>query len=197
VIDVPYDEGDEITADTATFYSITNCQTGLRGIQLGNFLIKQVVRELVAELPQLTGFSTLSPVPGFARWLAGAQELAMFDDGDREALRLLGNPDWHEDRVSADALRPVLMRACAHYLLRVKQKKHPADSVARFHLRNGAHLERINWLGDVSPNGLRQSHGLLVNYVYGDAEIASNHEAYVHDGTVAHSPAIDRLLQPD
>ena len=194
VIDVPYDEGDEIVADTATFYSITNCQTGLRGIQLGNFLIKQVVRELVAELPQLSSFSTLSPVPGFARWLAGARESDLFTDDDRSVLSTLAEPDWYEDSGKAAALRPVLMRACAQYLVRVKQRKQPADSVARFHLRNGAHLERINWLGDVSPNGLRQSHGLLVNYVYDEAEIPSNHDAYVHEGAVAHSPAVAALL---
>jgi malonyl-CoA decarboxylase len=196
VIDVPYDEGDEVTSDTATFYSITNCQTGLRGIQLGNFLIKQVVRELASELPQLSTFATLSPVPGFARWLSGARDSDMFGDRERAVLAGLSDPDWHDDPRTAEALRPLLTRACAHYLVRVKQKKQPADSVARFHLRNGAHLERINWLGDVSANGLRQSHGLLVNYVYDDAAIAANHEAYVHEGTVAHSPAIASLLGP-
>jgi malonyl-CoA decarboxylase len=194
VIDVPYDDGNEIVADTATFYSITNCQTGLRGIQLGNFLIKQVVRELAAELPQLSVYSTLSPVPGFARWLSTASNTDLFTTAEREVFADLSEPDWYEDAAKVEKLQPLLTAACAHYLVKAKSKTQPADSVARFHLRNGAHLERINWLGDISPNGLRQSHGLLVNYVYDDAEIARNHEAYVHEGRVAHSPAIAALL---
>ncbi len=185
---------DEWSADTATFYSITNCQVGLRGIQLGNFLIKQVVRELAKELPRLRLFSTLSPVPGFARWLRGARARDEFSGRDQASLGLLDDRFWFENPEVAGALRPVLVRACAHYLVQVKEGTLPADSVARFHLRNGARLERINWLGDTSINGLRQSHGMLVNYVYDEEQIAANHEAYVHDGTVVHSDAVRRLL---
>jgi len=194
VIDVPFDSSGGIVADTATFYSITNCQAGLRGIQLGNFLIKQVVRELAAELPQLEVFSTLSPVPGFARWLAGARFSPLFSEPERTLIEGLDDPAWWEDPRRAEQVRPVLMRAGAHYLVRVKQRQQPDDPVARFHLRNGARLERINWLGDVSANGMRQSHGLLVNYVYDDTQINANHEAYVHEGIVAHGPEIAALL---
>jgi malonyl-CoA decarboxylase len=198
LLDAPSPAGDgEWTADTATFYSITNCQAGLRGIQLGNFLIKQVVHELATELPQLRLFATLSPVPGFGRWLAAARATDQFSPADQARLSLLEDRFWYESPQVADALRPVLLKACAHYLVDVKQGTHPADSVARFHLRNGARLERINWLGDTSVNGFRQSQGMLVNYVYDEDQIAGNHEAYVHDGTVAQSDEVGRLLAGD
>jgi malonyl-CoA decarboxylase len=194
LLDAPSPSVDEWSADTATFYSITNCQVGLRGIQLGNFLIKQVVHELAKELPQLRLFATLSPVPGFARWLRAARARNELPYADRATLGLLDNQFWYENPEAAEALQPVLVRACAEYLVHVREGTLPADSVARFHLRNGARLERINWLGDTSVNGLRQSHGMLVNYVYDEEQIAGNHEAYVHDGTVVHSDAVRRLL---
>jgi malonyl-CoA decarboxylase len=195
LLDAPSPPGDdESAADTATFYSITNCQVGLRGIQLGNFLIKQVVHELAKELPQLRLFATLSPVPGFARWLRAARMAEEFSRHDQGILELLDDQFWYESADAAEVLRPVLLRACANYLVNVKQGTLPADSVARFHLRNGAHLERLNWLGDTSVNGLRQSHGMLVNYVYDEDQIGANHEAYVHDRTVVHSNVVSRLI---
>ena len=194
LLDAPSPPDGESSADTATFYSITNCQVGLRGIQLGNFLIKQVVHELAKELPQLRGFATLSPVPGFARWLRAARANGEFSAADQAILALLDDQFWYENTETTQVLRPVLSEACAHYLVSVKQGSLPADPVARFHLRNGARLERINWLGDTSVNGLRQSHGTLVNYVYDEGQIAGNHEAYVHNGTVVHSEEVSRLL---
>lgn len=194
LLDAPLPDDDGPPPDTATFYSITNCQSGLRGIQFGNFLIKQVVHELAAESPTLTQFATLSPVPGFARWLDGARRSGALPDEDQSVLELLEDRSWAEDPSRAQALMPVLVRTCAHYLVNVKHGKQPADSVARFHLRNGARLERINWLGDTSFNGMRQSHGLLVNYVYDESHIDQNHEAYLHEGVVAHSEGITRLL---
>jgi malonyl-CoA decarboxylase len=194
LLDAPSPDEDNAPADTATFYSITNCQSGLRGIQLGNFLIKQVVHELAAELPQLSRFATLSPIPGFASWLDRAGHTDIFSEEDRVSLRELENPFWFENPTCAQDLKPVLLRACAHYLVNVKRGQQPADSVARFHLRNGARLERINWLGDTSVNGMRQSRGLLVNYDYDATQIDRNHEAYVHEGVVAHSDGISRLL---
>jgi malonyl-CoA decarboxylase len=189
-------DDEEQSADTATFYSITNCQAGLRGIQLGNFLISQVARKLAAELPQLTTFATLSPVPGFARWLDGMRRADAFPAADREVLAALDDPTWPENPVSAQALEPILLRACAHYLVNVKHGMQPADPVARFHLRNGARFDRINWLGDTSFSGLRQSYGLMVNYVYDEAQIDQNHEAHLHTGVVVHGDAIRALLQP-
>jgi malonyl-CoA decarboxylase len=194
LLDAPFPDEDEFPADTATFYSITNCQAGLRGIQLGNFLIKQVVHELATDLPELSLFATLSPVPGFVRWLDEARRSGFFSETDGIALTALEDPFWYENAERADALKPVLLGACAHYLVHVKRGQQPADSVARFHLRNGARLERINWLGDTSVNGMRQSLGLLVNYVYDAAQIDRNHEAYVHEGVVAHSRSISSLL---
>jgi malonyl-CoA decarboxylase len=194
LLDAPSPPDGEWSADTATFYSITNCQAGLRGIQLGNFLIKQVVHELAKELPQLRGFATLSPVPGFARWLRTTRGSGALSTADRAILALLDDQFWYENTETAEVLRPVLSEACAHYLVDVKQGSLPGDPVARFHLRNGARLERLNWLGDTSVNGLRQSHGMLVNYVYDEDQIAGNHEAYVHNGTVVHSDEVRRLL---
>ncbi len=195
LLDAPLPDGQEPPADTATFYSITNCQAGLRGIQLGNFLIRHVVHELAAELPELSLFSTLSPIPGFANWLDRARHTDVFPDPDRATLGALDDPFWYENPELSQTVKPVLLGACAHYLVNVKRGQQPADSVARFHLRNGARLERINWLGDTSLNGMRQSKGLLVNYVYDAAHIDRNHEAYVHEGVIAHGAEIGELLR--
>jgi malonyl-CoA decarboxylase len=185
---------------TAVFYSISNCQEGLRGISFGNFLIKQVVEDLVKEIPSLTTFVTLSPVPHFARWL----DRLMADDSDgmlaaedREALRALRNPGWLDGPDEGAALKDVLLALGADYFLRAKTADDmPVDPVARFHLGNGARLDRINWLGDVSEKGLRESHGLMVNYRYDLKEIERNHEAFENDGTIAASRAIKGLLRP-
>lgn len=180
--------------DTAAFYSITNCQDGLRGISFGSFLIKGVVEHLRAEMPSLRRFATLSPVPGFGRWLSDrAATSGLLAPADVTALGALADPGWWKEPETAEALRPVLTRACALYLVGVKRGREPDDPVARFHLRNGARLERINWMGDVSEKGLRQSAGVLVNYQYDEADIPANHEAYVSDGRVAHSAEVGRL----
>ncbi|MBV9249562.1 MAG: malonyl-CoA decarboxylase [Acetobacteraceae bacterium] len=178
-------------ADTAIFYSISNCQDGLRGVSFGNFLIKQVVEELKAELPQLTRFSTLSPVPGFRRWLE-----KRFPAGETEAVPFaaLKTEGWWEDTAVSEELRQPLMRLCATYLTERAGPRGPADPVARFHLGNGARLERVNWLGNVAPRGIRESYGIMVNYLYDAETIEANHEAFVHDGTVVRSPEVDALL---
>ncbi len=185
-------------ADTAIFYSINNCHEGLRGVTLGNFLIKLVVADLQRELPHLRQFATLSPVPGFAAWLAEALEQGdpVIGENERKALAALADPDWHHDPEKAEALKTPLLRLCAHYLVRVRERGRPRDPVARFHLHNGARLERINWLADTSPKGLAESHGILVNYLYDPTRIERNHEAYVASGEVIHSPAVKALLPP-
>ena len=189
----------DVDADTAIFYSISNCQRGLTGVSFGNFLIKQVVRELAAENPRLRRFATLSPVPGFRRWLVrGAQE-GMLPAGQGDDDATLGGieaPDWPADRSPPKHLEARLSQLCAHYLLRAKRGNHPLDPVARFHLRNGARLERINWLSDPSPTGLAQSAGMMVNYVYDEADVVANHEAYVNEGRIAHSRSIASLAGP-
>jgi malonyl-CoA decarboxylase len=178
-------------ADTAIFYSISNCQDGLRGISFGNFLIKQVVEELKAEFPQLKQFSTLSPVPGLRRWLA--QRLANGSDPDAALLPELERDGWWNNPARSETLRAPLLRLCARYLTRKPSIR--IDPVARFHLGNGARLERINWLGNDAPRGIQESFGIMVNYLYDRDTINDNHEAFVRDGTVVRSPEVDALLQ--
>ncbi len=185
-------------ATTAVFYSISNCQEGLRGISFGNFLIKQVVEELVREQPQLKTFVTLSPVPTFARWLdrARADASGTVTDADRVALQVLSDPSWHEDPDEAEGVQATLLALAAHYFLVAKSSDgRPVDPVARFHLGNGARLERINWLGDVSEKGLREAHGLMVNYRYDVKEIERNHEAFANEGEIAASRQVRSLLR--
>ena len=186
----------DVDADTAVFYSISNCQRGLAGVSFGNFLIKQVVRELAAENPGLRQFATLSPIPGFRKWLIGeAQEgrLPVGQGGEAATLDGIETADWRAEHAPGEHLRADLSRLCAHYLLGAKRGNHPLDAVARFHLRNGARLERINWKSDPSPSGLAQSAGMMVNYVYDEADVVANHEAYVNEGRVAHSRTIASL----
>jgi malonyl-CoA decarboxylase len=185
-------------ANTAVFYSISNTQKGLAGISFGNFLIKQVVETLKGELPNLRCFVTLSPVPGFASWLKGQRERedsTVLDPAAKAALQRLDEPGWHRDPGVAEAVRTALMPAAAHYFLKAKTASgRPVDPVARFHLGNGARLERLNFLGDVSPNGLRQSHGLMVNYLYALDEIEKNHEAFAERGVVAASGEVRKTV---
>ncbi len=235
-------------ADTAIFYSISNCQDGLRGVSFGNFLIKQVVEELKTELPQLRRFATLSPVPGFRRWMeqrladaarpepapsaaapapttaappgtpppaapAPASRVpaesrpALLRDDEVEGLRPFGEPGadplalwrgvlaaapWFDDPALAEAVRRPLLRLCATYLTDGRDGRGPSDPVARFHLGNGAQLERIDWLGNIAPCGISESYGLMVNYLYAPDRIEANHEGFMH-GKVARSPMVDSL----
>jgi malonyl-CoA decarboxylase len=180
-------------ADTAIFYSISNCQDGLRGISFGNFLIKQVVEELQTEFPQLKRFSTLSPIPGFRRWLM--QRLAEGSDPDTALLPELERDGWWLDLAQSEGLRPALMRLCALYLTRQPSPGRRVDPVARFHLGNGARLERINWLGNAAPRAIQESFGIMVNYLYDHDSIEDNHEAFVRDGTIVRSPDVDALIE--
>ena len=183
-------------ATTAVFYSISNCQKGLRGISFGNFLIKQVVEELRRELPRIKTFVTLSPVPGFISWLNSNRTAAAapFSSQDRQLIKLLEQPDWHKDSASVDALQPVLKRALLLYLISGKDKQgKPLDPVARFHLGNGARLEQINWLGDASPKGIREAAGFMINYLYDLDRIERNHERYANEGEVALSTRLRRM----
>lgn len=208
------------SADTAIFYSISNWQEGLRGISFGNFLIKQVVEELKAELPQIKQFSTLSPVPGFRRWLerqlsrvSGGEvtpEAAVFREGEVQGLMaaaggaaanatdafrtITADTEWWRDPAAIAALQAPLLRQCAAYLTRPNKGLTGIDPVARFHLGNGARLERVNWLGNTSPRGMKEAFGFMVNYLYDPDAIEANHEAFVHSGKVARSTQVDGLL---
>ena len=206
--------GDPDNADAAIFYSISNAQAGLAGVGFGNFLIKRVVDELSHEFPNLKTFATLSPIPGFRRWLAKAivgpmpllnateaQAIGTLTESREPAAALLNyldEIDWHQDDIAAGILKPILMRLCAQYLLNEKRPSQPAerviDPVGHFHLLNGARVERLNWLADRSANGLSQSAGLMVNYLYRMAEIDSNHERYKGNGQVVSSSSVRGLL---
>jgi malonyl-CoA decarboxylase len=186
-------------ARIATFYSISNCQRGLAGVSFGNFLIKQVVEEICRELPRLTTFVTLSPVPGFAQWLTREikAENSSINQSDRITLELLERPHWWTDPETFGQLEDPLMRAAAWYFLRAKNARGlPVDPVARFHLGNGARLERINWLGDTSDKAIAQGYGLMVNYQYDLGDIEKNHEAYAEGRTVVASNNVQRWLRP-
>jgi malonyl-CoA decarboxylase len=164
------DAVDPAKATTATFYSISNCQRGLAGVSFGNFLIKQVVEEISRELPGLSTFVTLSPVPNFAEWLRRerlADASVALRAEDKAALAVLDREDWWQHPTLVEKVRDPLTRAAAFYFLHARTRRGlPLDSVARFHLGNGARLERINFLADTSLKALRQAHGLMVNYQY-------------------------------
>ena len=189
--------GDPNRADTAVFYSISNCQDGLKGISFGNFLIKQVVAELSAELPNLRHFVTLSPIPGFGKWLhrTMTDRVETGDERAQAILQTLQRGDWYRDSPVAKELEIPLKQLCARYLLKEKKHAMPLDPVARFHLGNGARLERINWLGDISAKGIRQSAGMLVNYYYDLSSIEKHHEAYANSGEVIASKAVTGLIR--
>jgi malonyl-CoA decarboxylase len=169
-------------ADTAIFYSISNAQKGLAGISFGNFLIKRVVNQLQQEFPQLKRYATLSPIPGFCRWLETiepAQESALLDEG------VVSRSPEH------------LQKMAAHYLGEQKQSRnvnHARDPVAHFHLSNGAQIERLNWMADTSENGLKQSAGMMVNYLYELPWIESRSQGYSAEGKVSLSLSIAKQL---
>ncbi|MCP5374215.1 MAG: malonyl-CoA decarboxylase [Hyphomicrobiales bacterium] len=205
---------DPADATAAIFYSISNAQRGLAGIAFGNFLIKRVADALSHEFPGLGTFATLSPVPGFRAWLNGALDAegpklfkpaewkritevlpAGSADGGR-VKKLLDDRAWAGDPDRAAVLEGPLMRLCARYLAREKRPGGTTlDPVAHFHLKNGARMERLNWRGDLSPRGLEQSAGIMINYLYKLNEIDDNSDAYVTQGKVAVSSGLRALLK--
>jgi malonyl-CoA decarboxylase len=199
ILSVQRDSVDAARCTTAVFYSISNCQRGLAGVSFGNFLIKQVVQEICRENARLSTFVTLSPVPDFARWLdreRRTENSVAIPPEDREALAGLDNPGWWQLEEVRDPIEEPLMRAAAWYFTRAKNRRGlPVDSVARFHLGNGARLERINWLGDASERGIGQAHGLMVNYLYELDDIEKNHEAFAESRTVVASNAVKKLVR--
>jgi len=185
---------------TAVFYSISNCQRGLAGVSFGNFLIKQVVEEICREMPKLATFVTLSPVTNFAAWLKherAQDDSKALNEADKALFAALDEPDWWRHADTAARLQDPLMRAAAWYFLRARNGRGlPVDAVARFHLGNGARLERINWLADTSERAMAQGHGLMVNYQYDLDDIEKNHEAYAESRTVVASSAVQKWLRP-
>ncbi len=208
---------DPRTVDSAIFYSISNCQRGLSGISFGNFLIKRVVDELKHEFSNLHTFATLSPVPGFRRWLADllasgpeglfsteeAASLRTAAPADRPAaetgsaalVAILARRGWWRDPAMLHAAEPVLRRLCARYLLTESNGTRALDSVAHFHLSNGARLERINLLADISERGVKEGATLMVNYLYDPDRIEEWHEDYVGTGKRNASTTVRKLLR--
>jgi len=186
------------TARIAAFYSISNCEDGLRGVSFGNFLIKQVVEELQREFEDIRTFVTLSPVPGFRRWARAqlADESAILGDGQRDLLEELEAVGGVEFASLLAARAAPLAAIAARYLVEAKGATGAlADPVARFHLGNGARLENIHPGGDMSESGLNGSYGVMVNYLYDLKQIENRHEAFAHSGEVTHSPAVGKLLR--
>jgi malonyl-CoA decarboxylase len=198
-------------ADTAMFYSISNTQSGLRGVSFGNSLIKRVVADLQRDLPQLKQFSTLSPIPAFRAWLKRAddaaiaagvreRELKQFEAAFHEPLsaaalnRVIDLVARANDPSLSDALKPYLLRTVTRYLTEAKSSERAHCPVARFHLSNGARLERLNWLADTSAKGIAQSAGVMVNYLYHLRHIDDNHERFAREGQVVTSSEVRRLL---
>ena len=202
---------DPAKADTAIFYSINNAQKGLVGISFGNFLIKRVVDSLSAEFPNLKTFATLSPVPGFRAWLnekIESGEVGLLTATENRTLTSLANglsgatalstlleTAWHSNPGQAEQLRGPLLRLCARYLMEKKDGKRAIDPVAHFHLSNGARMERLNWMADLSPNGLKQSAGIMINYLYKISEIEDNHEAYRGSARITAASSIKALMK--
>ncbi len=207
---------DATQAKTAIFYSISSTQTGLRGVSFGNFLLKRVVEDLQRDFPRLTTFSTLSPIPTLRRWADKNPEVwgqvftsemvervarhaatAGFSVSNAQDIQiLLTDAAWATHPSLARALQTGLARLAARYLLQAKSAQdRPYDPVARFHLGNGARIERINPLADTSPNGLQQSYGMMVNYLYDPASIESNVEAFSRNGVVAASGVVRRAAR--
>ena len=193
-------------ADTAIFYSITNTLYGLRGISFGNFLIKQVVDDLAHDLPNLKRFATLSPLPRLRAWLEGEPVESWLSEPQRhqllaavpaaaDAAAALADSAWLQDPGLVASLEEPLTRAAARYLVARGDTGAPIDPVGRFHLGNGARIERLNWLGDPSPRRLAQSAGLMVNYVYDRPEIEQNHEAFASGQLITVAPAIYDMLR--
>jgi malonyl-CoA decarboxylase len=197
LLDAHAPELDPAHADTALFYSISNCQPGLAGVNLGTALIKQVVEELRHDLPHLQRFATLSPIPGYRAWLdttlhegdLRAHEGELLPAAPERVLARIADADWDAD----EAIQPALEALCARYLTTTRDAR-ALDPVANFHLANGALIERINWLADPSRIGRDQSATLMANYVYEPDRIAARADAYMGRGEIATSGAVKELL---
>lgn len=183
----------ENEASTAVFYSISNCQKGLAGVSFGSFLIKQVAMELGSTLPNIKTFVTLSPVPGFNRWLERQMEDGDIEPGDAKTMAAILSA---KDEAALADKAAALARLAAEYLCTAKRPDgHPADPVARFHLGNGARLEKIHTAADLSPKGIAASSGVMVNYLYNLNAVEANHEAYAQSREVIASRSVRSLLR--
>ncbi len=200
---------DPTAADTAAFYSISSCQRGMQGVSFGEYLIRRVISELRRDLPQIRTWATLSPIPGFRLWLEGRlgrlrpegspkrspTRTAAVPAAGRDLLAIIDDPTWTADDARRERVSPRLLRLCARYFTERRADGSPLDPVARFHLRNGARLERLCFLGDVSRKGLRQSFGIMVNYQYDRELIEANQAAYETRRELAIAPTLIALAR--
>ncbi|KAM9854053.1 malonyl-CoA decarboxylase, mitochondrial [Aulostomus maculatus] len=205
--------------NAAIFYSISSTQAGLQGVELGNYLIKRVVRELQSEFPHMAQFSSLSPIPGFSTWLQGLlsqyrkegrgsdllseqewREVEQATDSgpgtpSMDALRkLIGTSEWMRSERLSCVLEPVLMRLCAWYLYGEKRRGYALNPVANFHLQNGATMWRLNWQADTSPRGVANSCGIMVNYRYFLNETSKNSSLYLQNKVITASEHVLGLV---
>lgn len=204
LLDISAPVEDPNNADTAIFYSISNAQRGLAGISFGNFLIKRVVKLLRAEFPQLKQFSTLSPIPGFCRWLkqmGQASDFSLVNADQWQWLKPALAVEFMSVALTAEQ-EELLQNLAAYYLAKARRANGSdgsfslaIDPVAHFHLSNGAKIERINWMADSSPNGMKQSIGMMVNYLYELPDIETNSRKYSEQGTVVLSGKIQKRLK--
>jgi malonyl-CoA decarboxylase len=212
LLDVRGPAGDPTEADTAIFYSISNCQAGLAGVSFGNFLIKRVVADLTAKLPNVKTFSTLSPIPGFVAWLQQQEDVPELLEVDAEAVaclraepidvecfaRLL-SPDQNANGINGKQrslrLQQALLQLCARYLLTAKRGRQAWDRVAHFHLTNGAQIRQINWAANRSARGIEESAGMMVNYLYDLSSIEKHHEAYSSQGHISAAAPVKKLVK--
>jgi malonyl-CoA decarboxylase len=198
-------------ADTAIFYSISNCQQGLAGVSLGDFLIKSVAEKLTTDLPNVQSFATLSPLPGFRRWVieatgnhditltpGEARQLDPANPAEAEAAfaSLIRGPVPDAHQPLLERAEPVLMRLAAEYLLNHRRGGRALDPVAHFHLSNGASIDRLNWLANPSAAGWERGLGMMVNYHYELRSIERNHDRYLDGGEITASDRVRRLLEP-
>jgi len=198
LLDESVPSSDPSSASTAIFYSISNTQAGLSGISLGNFLIKRVVEKLSQEFKSIKTYATLSPIPGFTKWLKEglSQDITLLSKLNikQSSAEILESIEQLKTNVECE--KQCLLKLCAHYLLKVKNSSGGAyDPVAHFHLSNGASIKQLNWMADTSEKGISQSAGMMVNYLYELSKIDNNHESYMVNKVVSHSKQVLSVLK--
>ncbi len=192
LLDESVPSSDPSSASTAIFYSISNTQAGLSGISLGNFLIKRVVEKLSQEFKSIRAYATLSPIPGFTKWLKN-QDVALLG---KLNIKQSGEEILESIKTNVECEKQCLLKLCAHYLLKVKSSSGGAyDPVAHFHLSNGASIKQLNWMADTSEKGISQSVGMMVNYLYELPKINNNHENYMINKAISCSKQVSSLLK--
>ncbi|QKX02927.1 Malonyl-CoA decarboxylase [Wolbachia endosymbiont of Litomosoides sigmodontis] len=201
LLDESIPSSDPSNANAAIFYSISNTQAGLSGISLGNFLIKRVVEKLSQDFKSIKLYATLSPIPGFVKWLKEnlIKDITLLCKLNikQSSAEILGGINQLKTNVECEnGIKQCLLKLCAHYLLKVKNNNGSAyDPVAHFHLSNGASIKQLNWMADTSEKGIVQSAGIMVNYLYELSKIDNNHESYMINKVISHSKKVSSILK--